>query len=346
VPTNTQPPPNSFAHDYLHLLVHGLSYERAGAAGALKEILDGHVDPALVASFLTALTMKGVEPNEMAGLIDAMMASAQTISVDPRAIDIVGTGGDLLNTVNVSTMAAFVVAGCGVPVAKHGNRAASSSVGSADVLEALGVRIDAPKEVVAACVDQAGVGFMFAPTFHPGLSNLGPTRRALGFRTVFNVLGPLANPAQVRYQLIGVSSEHLLDSMSQVLLARGIHRAILVYGEDGMDELSLGGPSVLSSISEGTVTRSFLDAPEVLGIRRPASTLRGGDVAQNVRAVRTTLAGEPGPVRDVVCANASLALIVAGRTDSLTEGFSMALTSVLDGHAARALERLVEVSNS
>src|SRR5487761_1904434 len=201
----------SFALEVLNPLVRGSDLEREGARQALATILTGELDAVLVASFLTALTAKGETASEMTGFIDAMIDAATTFAIGPDAIDIVGTGGDQLHTVNVSTMAAFAVAGCGVPVAKHGNRAASSSVGSADVLEALGVRLDAPAAVVPACVREAGVGFLFAPTYHHALGHLTPIRRALRFRTIFNVLGPLANPALVERSLIGVGQASLLE---------------------------------------------------------------------------------------------------------------------------------------
>ena len=262
-------------------------------------------------------------------------------------MDIVGTGGDQLHTVNISTMAAFTVAGCGVPVAKHGNRAASSSVGSADLLEALGVRLDAPEDVVRACVAGAGIGFMFAPTFHHGLGYLTPIRRALGFRTIFNVLGPLANPALVRRTLIGVAQTHLLDPMTQVLVARGIDHAILVNADDGLDELSLGAASTLHVITPEGVDVQRLDAGAVLGLRHYAPPTSAGATPSTTSRWRGRfLAGAPGPVFDVVCANAALALIVAGRAANLIDGFELASASVTDGRAATALERLVELSNA
>ena len=336
----------SFSQDVLNPLVRGTNLERGQASEALHEILLGRVDGVLIASFLTALTAKGETADEMTGFIDAMMASATTFSVGPDAIDLVGTGGDQLHTVNISTMAAFAVAGAGVRVAKHGNRAASSSVGSADVLEALGVRLDVDVGVVHRCVDQAGVGFLFAPTFHPALGYLTPIRRALGFRTIFNVLGPLANPALVQRSLIGVAQRHLLGSMAQVLHARGIRYAILVNADDGLDELSLGSASTLHVITPDGVEVQRFDAGAALGRHHDVDTLRGGDVDANVRAVREFLDATPGPVFDVVCANAGLALMVAGRASSLDEGFELAAASVRDGEAARALALLVELSNS
>ena len=336
----------SFSADVLNPLVRGTDLDRDAARAALEEILHGRVEGVLIASFLTALTAKGETAEEMTGFIDAMIATASTFEVGPDAIDVVGTGGDQQHTVNISTMAALTVAGCGVPVAKHGNRAASSSVGSADVLEALGVRLDAPEAVVRACIDEAGIGFLFAPTYHHALGYLTPIRRALGFRTIFNVLGPLANPALVRRSLIGVAQAHLLDHMASVLVNRGVDHAILVNADDGLDELSLGSPATLHVVTPLGVRVERLDAGHVLGLHHEAASVRGGDVAHNVQVVRSFLEGRQGPVFDVVCANAALALMVAGKAADLVHGFALASRSVVEGDAARALERLVEVSNA
>ncbi len=338
--------PSSFSLDVLQPLIRGTDLERASARDALAEILSGAVDPLLIASFLTALTAKGETASEMTGFIDAMIGAATTFSVPEDAIDIVGTGGDQLHTVNISTMASFAVAGCGVRVAKHGNRAASSSVGSADVLEALGVRLDAPAHVVRACVEGAGIGFMFAPTFHPALGTLVPIRRTLGFRTIFNVLGPLANPAQVRRSLIGVAQAHLLNAMASVLFTRGTLFSVLVHADDGLDELSLGTPSSLHEIRPEGVSVRDVDAGEELDRHHSAASIRGGDTKDNVDVVRRFLDGTEGPVFDVACANAGLALIVAGRASTLREGFDLAAASVREGRAASALEQLVSISNT
>jgi anthranilate phosphoribosyltransferase len=337
---------STFALDVLRPLVAGTNLERAEAREALAEVLAERVDPLLVAGFLTALTMKGETAQEMTGFIDAMLDAATTFSIGPDVIDIVGTGGDQLNTVNLSTMAALAVAGCGVRVAKHGNRAASSSVGSADVLEGLGVRLDAPAEVVINCVRDAGIGFLFAPTFHRALGALTPIRRTLGFRTVFNVLGPLANPALVERTLVGVAQARLLEPMSQVLQARGIGHAILVHADDGLDELSLGSTSTLYTVTPTQIVERRLDAGDVLSRHHGPDSLRGGDVAANVTAVRSFVNGESGPVFDVACANAGLALIVAGRAFTLPEGFDLATASVREGRALAALDKLIAVSNS
>ena len=291
---------NSFTQDVLTPLVRGIDLERAAARQALENILLGQVDPLLIASFLTAMTAKGETADEMTGFIEAMIANATTFTVAENAIDIVGTGGDQLHTVNVSTMAALVVAGCGIPVAKHGNRSASSSVGSADVLEALGVRIDVPQEVVLACIQGAGIGFMSAPIFHHAFSHLAPVRRSLGFRTIFNVLGPLANPAMVRRSLIGVADVRILDHMATVIANRGVDHVILLTSDDGLDELSLGSGASLRIVKGTTVESTRMDAGGELHRSHAVDTIRGGDLTHNVEVVRNFLAGTQGPIFDVV----------------------------------------------
>ncbi len=337
---------HSFAHDVLQPLIRGTDLERDEARAALGEILAGRVDGVLIASFLTALTCKGETVDEMTGFVDAMLDAATSLRVPDDAIDIVGTGGDQLHTVNISTMASLAVAGCGVPVAKHGNRAASSSVGSADVLEALGVRLDVTPAIISASLEEASIAFLFAPTYHHALGYLTPIRRALSFRTIFNVLGPLANPARVSRSLIGVAQAHLLDAMAQVLFAHDVTHAVLVHGHDGLDELSLGTTSSLISVTPEGVSLSELDAGLDLGRRHNVSELRGGDTRDNVAVVRSFLGGAEGPVMDVACANAALALMVAGRALNLDDGFRQAHDSVVSGRAGEALERLVAVSNS
>lgn len=336
----------SFAQDVLQPLIRGTHLERSVARDALAEILAGRVDGILISSFLTALTAKGETVDEMTGFVDAMLDAATTLRVDEGAVDIVGTGGDQLHTVNVSTMAALTVAGCGVPVAKHGNRAASSSVGSADVLEALGVRLDVSPTVVSECLREARVAFLFAPTYHHALGYLAPIRRALGFRTIFNVLGPLANPARVRRGVIGVAQLHHLDAMAEVVHAHGAEYMLLVRGGDGLDELSLGAVSALRTVTPHGVVASDLDAGAVLGRHHDVGAIRGGATEDNVAVVRRFLDGDDGAVTDVVCANAALALVASGLATSLEDGFELARQSVASGAASHALERLVAVSNS
>lgn len=336
---------DTFAHRVLHALVRGESMDRAHAHEALAEILAGGMDTSLVASFLTALTMKGETAEEMTGFVDAMMESATRLRVPADAVDIVGTGGDQLHTVNVSTMAAFVVAGAGVPVAKHGNRAASSSVGSADVLESLGVKLDLPPAVISDCLHDASMAFIFAPSYHHALGYIAPIRRALAFRTVFNVLGPLANPAGVRRGVVGVAPRRLLEPMSQVLAARGAESMALVHGDDGLDELSLGGPSTVFVVTPNGIEQRRVDAPAELGRHADVAALRGGGAADNADVVRRFLDGEAGPVHDAVCANAALALQMAGRASSLRDGFELAEETVTSGAASTVLDRLVRTSN-
>jgi anthranilate phosphoribosyltransferase len=331
--------------ELLARLVRGEQLTRGEASEALADVLRGDVDATLIASFLTALAQRGETPEEMTGFIDAMVAAGETFTVVPGAMDIVGTGGDRMHSVNVSTMTALTIAGLGIPVAKHGNRAASSSVGTADVLEGLGVKIDVDGTVVAACVAEAGMGFCFAPRFHSGLRHLGPIRKALAFPTAFNVLGPMANPAGVRRLLIGVANPAMMDRMAEVLRARNIERAALIHSHDGLDELSLGSPATLYSVVDGEISTEVIDAGATLGVRHDAATIRGGDLATNVRAVDQYLAATPGPVFDVVTANAALALQVAGRTTSLEEGFELARSSVRQGDAASVLDKLRTVSN-
>ena len=326
-------------------LVSGVILTRAEANEALGSVLEGTVEPVVIASFLTALAQRGETVDEMAGFVDAMMAASEPAEPLVHAMDIVGTGGDRLHSVNISTMAALTVAACGVPVAKHGNRAASSSVGTADVLEGLGVKLDIDGVGVAACVREAGMGFFFAQRFHPGLRHLGPIRRALGFPTAFNVLGPLANPGQVATLMIGVANESMMNKMAAVLVAREVPRATLVHSADGLDELSLGTPATIVRVNGDVVSTETLDAGSILGVRRSVEDIRGGSLDVNVGVVREFVAGQTGPVFDVVTANAALALMTAGVVSDLSGGYDMARAAVTSGGAARVLTSLVSVSN-
>lgn len=319
--------------------------DRPSAHEALTEVLRGEVDAPIIASFLTALTSCGETAEQMTGFVDAMMEMATTFLAPPGTMDVVGTGGDRSGSVNVSTMAAITVAACGVPVAKHGNRAASSSVGSADVLEALGVRIDAPPDVVERCVRDVGIGFCFAPTFHPGMRFLGPIRRQLGFPTVMNLLGPLANPAQVRRLVVGTARADALESMAAVLRARGVERAAVVRGDDGLDELSLGATSTVAHVTSAGIEIERV-APDSLGAHHDADAIRGGDLATNVRVVRDYLEGRAGAVFDVVTANAGLALVVASVAPDVVKGIEVASAAVHSGAAKRTLDALVAASAS
>ena len=318
------------------------------ARAAMAEILDGAATPAQIAGFIVALRMKGETVDELTGLVDAMLAAAERVTLpDPGAVvDVVGTGGDRAHTINVSTLAALVVAGAGGRVCKHGNRAASSATGAADLLEALGVRIDCGPDEVARCVADAGIGFCFAPRFHSAMRHAGPPRRELGIPTAFNFLGPLANPAGVRRLMIGVADASMAERMVGVLAARGSERVLVVHGDDGLDELTISTTSQVVELREGDVHAYEVD-PKDLGIT-PASieALAGGDPATNAALARRVLDGEPGPHRDIVCLNAGAALLAAGVADDLASGIGAARSSIDEGAAAAALDRLVAISNA
>jgi anthranilate phosphoribosyltransferase len=292
--------------------------------------------------------MKGETVDEMAGLLSAMQDASELVSLKDLdgVIDTCGTGGDRSHSINVSTIAAFVVAGAGAKVCKHGNRAASSACGSADVLEGLGVAIEIDPAAVARCVEDAGIGFCFAARFHPAMRHAGPIRRELGVPTVFNFLGPLANPARVRRQVVGVSDKHMAEKMAGVLRARGSERALVVFGHDGLDELTTTTTSTVVELGEDGELRRYELDPAAHGISRAEpSALQGGDVAANVVATNAVLDGQPGPHRDIVVLNAAAGLMVAGVVPDLAEGLSSAAAAIDDGRAAAALARLIEVSN-
>jgi anthranilate phosphoribosyltransferase len=329
-------------------LTSGSDLTAAQAGAAMAEILDGAATPSQIAGFIVALRMKGETVEELTGLVGAMLAVAEVVPLaDPASvIDIVGTGGDRAHTINVSTLAALVVAGAGAKVCKHGNRAASSSCGTADVLEALGVVIDLGPEGVARCVDEAGMGFCFAPRFHPAMRHAGPTRRELGVPTVFNFLGPLANPGRVGRHLVGVADPAMAERMIRVLAANGAARAYVVHGDDGLDELTTTTTSTVLEVRDGEVVRFSVD-PAALGLR-PAQPgdLRGGDAAHNAALARAVLAGDAGPHRDVVVLNAGAGLVVAGLADDLAAGVALAGATIDAGAAAAALDRVVTVSQA
>jgi anthranilate phosphoribosyltransferase len=341
--------------DAIGELVEGRSIGASGAAAALADILSGSCPPEQVAGFLVALAAKGPTTAELVGLLDTMCALGVPLelpsSLHRRAVDVVGTGGDRSGSVNVSTMAALVVAGAGVPVVKHGSRRASSVVGSGDLLEELGVSIAPGAARVVRCVEEAGFGFCFAPAFHPALAAVAPVRQALGIRTVFNFLGPMANPARVRYLLLCVSDPVLHDVMAVVIGERGARHALVVRGEDGLDEVSVAGPTrvlEVTSDAAGDVTvREQTLMPESHGVAlAPLEAIRGGDAAHNAAIVREVLGGSVGPVRDVVVLNAAAALVAAEHADTLDEGLALAVESLASGAASRVLERVVELSAS
>ena len=325
-------------------LLAGKPLTREQARDVMNQVMAGESTPVQIAGLLIALRAKGETVEEMAGFVDSMRAHATPLSVPEGTIDTCGTGGDRAGTFNISTAAALVAAGAGIPVAKHGNRAASSRCGSADVLEALGVDITLGPDGVRRCIDVAGVGFCFAPTFHPAMRHAGPARRELGVRTVFNVLGPLANPGRVRRQALGVGAPTLAPLMVRVLKDLGHERALVFFGEDGIDELTTTQPSRVFELKDGVVSEYELE-PQELGIPRGRSEdLRGGTPPENAQLLRQVLDREAGPRRDIVLLNAAGAIIAAGRVNDWKEGLAMARESIDSGRARQALNRLVETS--
>jgi anthranilate phosphoribosyltransferase len=333
-------------------LAAGEHLSSAESAAALREILEGAASPSQMAAFIFGLRCKGETSEELTGMLEAMLEVAETVPVPDhvraKLVDTCGTGGDRAGTINVSTIAALVVAGAGVPVCKHGGRAASSRTGSADVLEALGVEIALPPRAVARCIEEAGIGFCFAPRYHPAMRHVGPTRRELGVPTAFNLLGPLANPGRTRYQLVGVGDGRVAERVATVLGSAGAERAWVVHGHDGLDELSTAAPSTVVEWRAGAGgLRSFVVDPAALGLP-PArlEELKGGDPATNAAATRAVLSGARGPHRDIVLLNAAAALVVVGQAADLTGGMHQAAESLDSGAAAATLHRLVSVSQS
>jgi len=327
---------------------HHLAAEEAAAA--LADVLEGNATPSQLAAFIFGLRCKGETVEEMTGLVRAMLGASQPVVVPDdlrgRLVDTCGTGGDRAGTINVSTVAALVVAGAGVPVCKHGNRAASSRAGSADVLEALGVVVDLGPAQVARCIDEAGIGFCFAPRFHASLRHAGPTRRELGVPTAFNFLGPLANPARLSRQVVGVGDPAMAEKMAGVLTANGARHVMVVYGHDGLDELTTNGPSTVVESRHGELRVMEVDAAALgLAPARP-DQLKGGDAATNAELARRVLAGQRGPHRDIVVLNAAAALVVGEAAHDLASGVEQAAAAVDDGRAAAALERLVACSQA
>lgn len=331
-------------------LVSGEHLSSADAEVAMTAILRGEAQPSQIAAFVVALRAKGESADELQGMLAAVIGASGVVelpdNIAARAIDIVGTGGDKSHSVNISTMASLVVAGAGVPVCKHGNRAASSQCGTADVLEALGVAIDLDGAGVATCVTQAGMGFCFAPTFHPAFRHAGPTRKELGIPTAFNLLGPMANPAKVSYMVVGVGNPSAAHSMVAAIKSRGVQRAWVVHGHGGLDELSLSGPCHVVELRDGLINEFSIDAKD-LGLQ-PAdvTAVRGGDPAYNAAVVRKTLSGEKGAVRDIVLLNAAAGLVVAGLAPNMAEGMDRAVGSIDSGAASNALDKLIAVSSS
>ena len=324
-------------------LVRCESLSEDEAAAAFETIMRGDATPVQIAGFMVALRMKGETVDEITGFARKARELATPIEVDGALLDTCGTGGDGLSTFNISTLAGIVAAACGARVAKHGNRAASSQCGSADVLEQLGVKIDLGPEGVARCIDQAGIGFLFAPVFHPSFRFAGVPRRELGVRSVFNILGPLCNPAGAKYQALGVADANLAGKMADVLARLGVERAIVFHAGDGMDELSVSSPSLVIEIDGGR--KEYQLDPAEVGLN-PADpqAVRGGGPEDNARIAREVLAGAGGPRRDVVLLNAAAALRAAGRAKDWREGIGAAADAIDSGRAAEVLERWARIS--
>jgi anthranilate phosphoribosyltransferase len=324
----------------------GATLSRAEAEAAFDAILSGEVTPSQMGGFLMALRVRGESVEEITGAVSAMRAKMLAVKAPTDAIDIVGTGGDSSGSFNVSTLASIVVSACGVPVAKHGNRAASSRSGAADALTALGVKIGLPPEAVERCIREAGIGFMMAPAHHAAMRHVGPTRVELGTRTIFNLLGPLSNPAGVKRQLIGVFSAAWLEPMAEVLRNLGSERVWITCGSDGLDEITTTGPTKVVELKGGAI-HGFEVTPEEAGLSRaePAA-LKGGDPVYNAQAIRQALSGAPGPYRDIALINAGAALVVAGRATSLKDGVAQGAAAIDSGAARNALDRLIAVSNA
>jgi len=318
-----------------------LTEEEAGAA--FEIIMRGDATPSQIAGFIVALRMKGETADEITGFARTARAMATPIQVDGALLDTCGTGGDGLATFNISTLAAIVAAACGARVAKHGNRAASSLCGSADVLEQLGVKIDLAPEGVARCIDEAGIGFLFAPVFHPSFRFAGVPRRELGLRSVFNVLGPLCNPAGARYQALGVADGAMAGKMAEVLQRLGVERAIIFHAADGMDELSVASPSSVIEI-DGDRKEYELDPAELGLTRAPVESMRGGGPEENARLAREVLEGAKGPRRDVVLLNSAAALRAAGLARDWKEGLGLAAEAIDSGRAGEVLQRWARIS--
>ncbi len=332
--------------EILGVLASGSDLSRRQARQAMRQVMSGEASPARIAGMIVALRMKGETVEEMSGLVEGMLEAAVRADLgDADPVDIVGTGGDRSGTFNISTTASFIAAGAGAPIAKHGNRSMSSKCGSADVLEGLGVVIDLPVEQNCRLFRDTGYAFFLAPVYHPAMRFAGPVRKELGIPTVFNFLGPLSNPAGVKRYALGVSDARMAQRMIRVLAMLGAGRAAVFHGEDGLDELTLSGVSVIWRLQHGDITRTEF-VPEEVGLSRcPVSDVLGGAVETNVAITRQVLAGVPGPYRDISVLNAAAALVVAGRAETMREGVVAAGEAIDSGKAQQVLERVVARSS-
>ncbi|WP_426238365.1 anthranilate phosphoribosyltransferase [Pararhizobium sp. DWP1-1-3] len=323
----------------------GEALNRDDARAAFEIIMSGEATPSQIGGFLMALRVRGETVDEIVGAVGAMRARMLTVKAPADAIDIVGTGGDGAGTYNISTLAALIVAGAGVPVAKHGNRALSSKSGTADALSCLGVKLDIGPDAIAQCISEAGLGFMFAQQHHSAMRHVGPTRVELGTRTIFNLLGPLSNPAGVTQQLVGVYSPHWVVPVAEVLRDLGSKSVWVVHGE-GLDEITTTGVTQVAALDNGAI-RTFELTPSDFGLETvPLADLKGGDGAHNAVALKGVLQGDATPYRDISLANAAASLVIAGRAGDLREGMELARKSLTSGAADATLERLIRVSNA
>jgi anthranilate phosphoribosyltransferase len=325
-------------------VVSGRSLTMEEASSVMREIMEGEATPAQLGAFLTALALKGETTQEIAGMARVMRDMALRVEVDGELVDTVGTGGDGKNTFNISTATAFVAAGAGLKVAKHGNRAASGSCGSADVLEALGVQIELSPVAVAQCINEVGVGFMFAPAFHPAMRHAGPVRREIGIRTVFNILGPLTNPAGAQTQLLGVAFPELGGIMAEVLGLLGSHHAMIVHGAGGLDEISLSGDTSVWEVRRGQVEEWTIRVEDTGLPETPIEAIRGGSKEENAATMLRLFQGEQGAVRDMVLLNSAGVLMVGDKAETIRQGVEMSAGIIDSGAALAKLDQMVEVT--
>ncbi|MEL7542501.1 MAG: anthranilate phosphoribosyltransferase [Pseudomonadota bacterium] len=330
---------------FVHMVANGDTLSRDDAARAFDIMMSGEASAAQIGAFLMALRVRGETVDEITGAAETMRAKALAVEAPPGAIDTAGTGGDAKGTHNISTCMAFVVAGCGVPVSKHGNKSISSKSGSADVLGALGVQLDVAPDVIARSIREAGIGFMFAPAHHAAMRHVGPVRQELATRTIFNLLGPLSCPARAKYQVIGVYARDWLVPLAETMRNLGSERVWVVHGSDGLDELTTTGVTYVAELKGGQI-REFDVTPQEIGlpVAQPEALL-GGEAEENAAAIRAVLDGAPGAFRDIVVLNASAALVVAGKATNLTDGAAMATHAIDNGAARGALTRLVAITS-
>lgn len=331
--------------DFIQIISTGESLSREQSAAAFELLMTGQAEPAQIGGFLMALRVRGETVDEITGAAEVMRAKATGVQAPEGSVDTCGTGGDSSGTYNISTCSSFVVAGAGIPVAKHGNKSISSKSGSADVLASLGVNLDVTPEIVEKCIEQANIGFMFAPAHHSAVRHVGPARASLGVRTIFNLLGPLSNPAGAKRQVLGVFSDEWLVPIAEVLRTLGSTKLWVVHGADGLDELSTTGETKVAALDNGEIT-TFTVHPEEVGLPLTSiDMLKGGDSEVNAVAIKEVLKGEMGPFRDIVLLNAGAALVVSGKVNDLKEAVGVAANAIDDGKALEALEQLITLTN-